>query len=128
VGLDVGVGARDLPLHLHQDRVAVREQLLDVRLAHLVHALLRVGRAFGGAPEDGEQLLVGAVAAGEEELALGAEEAEQVRLADAGLAGDRLGRGAVVAADGEMADRDGEDLLAALLGGLAGAGLDGDAV
>jgi len=27
-----------------------------------------------------------------------------------------------------MADRDGEDLLAALVGGLAGAGLDGDAV
>jgi hypothetical protein len=93
-----------------------------------VHALLRGCRTFGCAPEDGEQLLVGAVAAGEEELALGAEAAEQGRLADAGLAGDRLGRGAVVAADGEMADRDGEDLLAALVGGLAGAGLDGDAV
>jgi hypothetical protein len=91
-----------------------------------VQAGLGVAPARGGAAEDGEQLLVGAVAAGEEELALGAEEAEQVRLADAGLAGDRLGRGAVVAADGEMADGDAEDLLATLLGGLADAGLDGD--
>ena len=79
--------------------------------------------AYGGPVERVADLRVGAVHAGEEQLLLGAEEPEQVGLGDAGLARDRLGRGAVQAPDREVADRDLEDLLAALLGGLAGAGL-----
>ena len=62
------------------------------------------------------------VVAGEEELALGLEEPEQVRLRDAGLARDRVGRGSLVAAERELLDRERDDLLAPLLGGLARAG------
>jgi hypothetical protein len=62
---------------------------------------------------------------GEEQLLLGAEQPEQVRLRDARLARDRVGRGAAVAALGELTGRDDEDLLAALPGGLAARGLGG---
>ena len=52
--------------------------------------------------------------AGEEEPALGAEEPEQVGLRDAGVARDRLGRGAVVAAEREVPIAISHDLLAPL--------------
>src|SRR5581483_174507 len=49
------------------------------------------------------------------ELLLRAEEPEDVRLRDAGAAGDVLGRGAAVALLGELGERGVEDLLAPLL-------------
>ena len=62
-------------------------------------------------------MLEAAIDAGEEQLALGPEEPEQVGLGDAGLARDVLGGRAVVAAVGELPEADLDDLLAALLGG-----------
>ena len=50
----------------------------------------------------------------QEQGLLGREEAEQVRLADPGPAGDVLGRGAGQAAHGELGDRGVEHELAAL--------------
>jgi hypothetical protein len=63
-----------------------------------------------------------AVVAGQEEVPLGLEEAEQVRLGDAGLARDGLRRGSVVAPEREVLDGDLHDLGPALLGRLARAG------
>ena len=54
-----------------------------------------------------------------EELLLRAEEAEDVRLRDAGPLGDGLRRGPVEPALGELHERCIEDLVAPLLGGLA---------
>ncbi|CAA9497762.1 MAG: hypothetical protein AVDCRST_MAG30-1727 [uncultured Solirubrobacteraceae bacterium] len=60
--------------------------------------------------------------AGEEELLLRAEQAEEVRLRDPGVAGDRVGRGRGVARAGEVAGRLGDDVLPALGGAAAGGG------
>ena len=59
----------------------------------------------------------------EEELLLRVEQAEEVRLRDAGVAGDRVGRGAVQAVLGELAAGGIEHGGAAFVGGLSdGAG------
>jgi hypothetical protein len=59
----------------------------------------------------------------EEELLLRAEEAEDVRLRDAGAAGDVLGGRAVQAADRELDAGRLDDLLAAARRALSGLGL-----
>jgi hypothetical protein len=98
--------------------VTVRQQLVHVGVPHVLELVPGLG-SLGGAPEGRDHLLARAVGAGQEQLLLGAEEPEQVGLRDAGLAGDDLGRGPVEAALGEVLDRHREDLLTALVGGLA---------
>ena len=98
--LDHRVRAGGVGLHLEQQRGPVAEQV-DVRPAHrLQHLGLR--DAARGGPERAEDALVRDVVAGDEQLALGLEQPEQVRLRDAGLARDRVGRGAAVAAEREL--------------------------
>ena len=118
--LDLGVGGGRVALHLEQQRGAVGEQV-RVGLAHRRHPLLgrqaarRLGERLGDPP-------VHHLVAGEEQLALGVEEPEQVRLRDPRLARDLVGRGAVVAAQREVLDRDLDDLAAALGGRSARSG------
>ena len=115
---DHGIGAGGIALHLEQQRGPVGQQLLGVSPAHRrQHLVLRDALRRGA--ERLEDAPVRDVVAGEEELALGLEEPEQVRLRDPGLARDRVGRGALVAAERELLDRERDDLLAPLLGGLA---------
>ena len=80
---------------------------------------LLAGQPFRGRAERLVRVGEAALGRGDVELLLGAEEAEQVRLRDAGLAGDDVGRGALEAALGEHGDRRLEDLLAPLLSRLA---------
>ena len=65
---------------------------------------------------------------GEEEFPLRPEQLEQVRLRDADGPRDRLGRGADVAALGELVDRGDDDRVATFVGGLACAGRGGGCV
>ena len=80
---------------------------------------LLAGEPVGGAKE--ERLGVGEAAldGGDDQLALGAEQAEQIRLRDAGHARDHVGRGALVPALRKDGHRGFEDLLAAFGGGEA---------
>ena len=95
---DLRVRDRDVALHQHEQRVPVGQQL-GRRMPRPSRPASRPGSASAAARRnDVDDLLAGAVVAGEEELLLRAEEAEQVGLRDAGVAGDRLGRRAVVAA------------------------------
>ena len=81
-----------------------------VGVAHRLHALLRRQVAPRRRRTSRRSASCIAVVAGEEQLALGAEQAEQVRLRDARLARDLVGRGAVVAVQREVPDRDLDDL------------------
>ena len=118
--LDHRVRAGGVALHLEQQHRAVLQQL-DVGLAHRGQRL-GLRHALGGRAERLDDALVAQLVAGEEQLALRLEEAEQVGLGDAGLARDRLRRGAAVAAERELLHRQRDDLGAPLVGGLAGAG------
>ena len=106
-------------LHLEQQRVPVGQQLSSYAWPIAFSRSLSGAAAAASAERPRRPARRQRSDAGEEQLLLGAEQPEQVRLRDAGLARDRLGRGAVVAALGEVPQRDREDLLAALLGGLA---------
>ena len=119
---DVVVAAGGVGLELDAEEVAVGQQA-HVRVAHQVEdrALLVVGRAAPrGLMEDQPGALEPVPDGGQEQLALGPEQLEQVRLRDADRPGDRLGRGARVAAFRERVERGGDDRVAALVGGLAG--------
>jgi hypothetical protein len=102
-------------LHLEQQRMAVGQQPLLVGVPHRVQALA-LRRRRGGLAKDVPDVGVTAVDAGQEQLALGAVEPEQIGLGDPRLAGDVLGRRAVVAALGEVTEGDPGDLLATVLG------------
>src|SRR6266516_1869369 len=113
---DLGIVAGRVRLHLPAQPNPVGEEL-NVRLAH---GLERVLPAFplGGPLEDLERLPEAARDACLEELLLRTEEAEHVRLRDAGLLRDRLRGGTVEAARCELLERRVEHRLASLLGGL----------
>ena len=92
-GADVGVVAGRVRLHLAAEPVRVRADQLAVGLAHRAQRLL-AGLALGRLLEGLARLGEAALDRRDEELLLRAEEAEEVRLRDAGLAGDLVGRGA----------------------------------
>ena len=80
VGADVGVrSGGGEALHHHEDRVVLGQELLGVGAAHRRQLPTR-RRPAGGAPEGLEHRLAGARVAGQEQLPLGPEEPEQVRL------------------------------------------------
>src|SRR4051794_964544 len=107
-GLDRRIGARGVALHLEEQRLAVLQQS-DVGGAHRLERL--AGRGVGrGALEGPADALVHLAVAGEEQLPLGPEEAEEVRLGEAGVARDGPRRGAGVAPQGEVGDGDGDEL------------------
>src|SRR4051812_21671958 len=103
----VAVGVR---LHLGAEAGAVVEQL-DVRLADRVESFLAAlaGRGF---LEELERLAQAAPDDLDVELLLRAEEAEEVRLRDAGPPRDRVGRRSMEPVLSELLERPREDLLA----------------
>src|SRR5438067_5458581 len=102
----VAVGVR---LHLGAEASAVVEQL-DVSLADRVEGFL-AALAGGGVLEELERLAQAAPDDLDVELLLRAEEAEEVRLRDAGPPRDRVGRRAVEPVLPELLERRSEDLL-----------------
>ncbi len=125
-GADLGVVAGRVGLELAAQQLAVAEQLA-VRLTHLVEDVLGrrvLGRARRPTVSKCEPGPPEAVAdRGQEQVLLRAEELEEVRLADAGAAGDGLGRGAVdsrSSANSVMAAL--TIVVAALVGGHPGGG------
>ena len=121
---DVVVATGGIGLELDAEEVAVVEQA-HVRGAHQVEdrARLVVGRpAVGGFVEHESCPLEAVTDRGEEQLALGPEQLEQVRLRDADRPGDRFGRGAGIPALGELVEGRHDDRVAPFVGGLAGGG------
>ena len=114
--------ARGVGLELDAEQVAIGEQAA-VGGPHQVEdraELVVVGTASGCLLEDAPRPLEPVADDGQEQLPLRAEQLEHVWLRDADRAGDRLGRGAGVAAFGELVERGDDDRLAAFVGGLAG--------
>src|SRR5438094_3491695 len=106
---DLGVVAVGVRLHLGAEAGAVVEQL-DVRLADRVEGFL-AALAGGGFLEELERLAQAAPDDLDVELLLRAEEAEEVRLRDAGPPRDRVGRRAVEPVLPKFLERRYQDLL-----------------
>ena len=117
-GADLGVVAGGVGLHLSLQSRAVGQQL-HVRRRPSPSARPRPSCRATPCSNVSSVSLEAAPDGRDEELALGAEEAEEVGLRDAGPAGDRVGRRAVQAGLGELGARGVEDLLAADLCRLA---------
>src|SRR5438105_11026998 len=108
---DLGVVAGGVGLELRLQACPVRDQLLDVDVAHRVERLL-AALALGRALESLERLAQTAGDRRLEELLLRPEEPEDVRLRDAGSPGDLLRRGAVQSSRRKFDLRRVEDRLA----------------
>src|SRR5262249_30684168 len=115
---DLWVLAGCVGLHLSAEPVAVGADQLAVRRSHRVQRLL-ARLALGRLLEGLERLREAALDRGDEELLLRAKEPEQVRLRDAGPAGDLVGRAAPQAVLGAHLERGIEHVLPALVCGLA---------
>jgi hypothetical protein len=111
---DVRVLAGRVRLHLHQQQDPVVEQRL-VRVRHRRHRLL-AGQLTRGRRELVSHPAEAPLDQRQEQRLLRGEQAEQVRLADAGPARDLLGRGSRVPVHGELRHRLAEHQLAPLLG------------
>src|SRR4029077_11504768 len=109
---DVGILRRCVALHLGAQPNTVRVELLHIGLADRVQRLL-APPSLRGALEELERVAVAPADGSEVEVLLRSEEAEEVRLGDAGPAGDVLGGRALVAALGELDQRSVEDRVLA---------------
>ncbi len=105
--------------HQHQSVLILGDR--HVRLAHRLQRVL-AAPALRGSGEGDVHLVDAALHRPEVELLLRAEEPEEVGLRDPGRTGDVLGRGAVVALDGELVRGGIEHGGPPLLGRLAGRG------
>jgi hypothetical protein len=113
---DRRIGAGREAVQQQGDQLALGEQV--------VVGLAQAGQvgSLGRLAELRLDAVAGVADGGEEELLLGAEDADHVRLGDAGQARDLIGGGAGVSAEAERGDGGGHELLVALLGGETGAG------
>jgi hypothetical protein len=121
---DVGVRARGPDLHLELEQLAILEHPAVGHAHRGEHGRLRmVGvPALGRPAERLKRALARALGAGQEEVLLGAEQPEQVRVRDPRRPRDRLGRRAEVPRAGELGHRDLDDLPAPFVGREAGLG------
>ena len=115
----VVVLGRGVHVHLQHQAARIVGEHVHVGVAHRLERRL-AGLADGGLAHRLERLGHAARGARQEELLLRAEEAEDVRLRDAGPLGDVLGGRAVEPARGELVAGGLEDLLAPLSGGASG--------
>ena len=122
--LNLGILAGCICLKLQPQDVPVAQQKPNIGMAHFFEDALgveaSVGRQLPGVLESEASPVEAIPDRGYEQLLLGAEELEEVRLRHSGASCDRRRGGAGIAGPGELDRGGGNDLVAAFFGGKAG--------